>query len=122
MNALQHTIVHFELPADNPESLKKFYEEAFGWEIQKVEGPIEYWLIATGPPGESVGGGMYRKDSPEQKPLNYVGVESVDEYSKKIQGLGGKIIRKEEVPGEGRSAFVLDPEGNFFALWESTKE
>ena len=119
---MQHTVVHFEIPADDPEALKKFYEETFGWEIKKVEGPIEYWLIATGPPGESVGGGMYRKESPDQKLVNYIGVESVDEYRKKVEGLGGKILDKGEVPGEGYYAIALDPEGNPFALWQSTKE
>ncbi|MFQ5871591.1 MAG: VOC family protein [Candidatus Geothermarchaeales archaeon] len=119
---MDHTIVHFEIPADNPEALKKFYEETFGWGIKKAEGPMEYWLISTAPEGEGVGGGMFRKDSPDQKPLNYIGVESVDEYSKKIEGLGGNVVNKGEVPGEGRFAVFLDPEGNAFALWESTKE
>ena len=117
---MHHTIVHFEIPADNPEALKEFYEEAFGWGFKRAEGPIEYWLISTAP--EGAGGGLFRKESPDQKPLNYIGVESVDEYSKKIEGLGGKVVNKGEVPGEGRFAVVSDPEGNAIALWESTKE
>jgi uncharacterized protein len=32
---MDHTIVHFEIPADNPERATKFYCELFGWEIQK---------------------------------------------------------------------------------------
>jgi len=46
---------------------------------------------------------MFRRDSPDQKPLSYIGVESVDEYSKKIEGLGGKIVKKGEFPGKGAS-------------------
>lgn len=29
-----HTIVHFEIPADDVERAKKFYQQLFGWEIQ----------------------------------------------------------------------------------------
>ena len=32
---MDHTIVHFEIPADNPERATQFYRELFGWEIQK---------------------------------------------------------------------------------------
>ena len=42
---MDHTIVHFEIPADHPERATKFYRELFGWEIQKwsSEGGPE-WL------------------------------------------------------------------------------
>jgi hypothetical protein len=40
--------VHFEIPANQPESLTKFYSEVFGWKFQKaaLPGP-EYWLCET---------------------------------------------------------------------------
>lgn len=41
-------VVHFEIPADDPERSIKFYETVFGWTIEKWDGPIEYWLIITG--------------------------------------------------------------------------
>ncbi len=40
---MDHTVVHFEIPAQNIEKLKKFYEEVFNWKIIQAEGPIEYW-------------------------------------------------------------------------------
>jgi len=33
------TIVHFEIPADNPESLSKFYSEVFRWKFEKSSIP-----------------------------------------------------------------------------------
>ena len=30
---MDHTIVHFEIPANDVQKLKKFYEEALGWKI-----------------------------------------------------------------------------------------
>jgi predicted enzyme related to lactoylglutathione lyase len=40
------TIVHFEIPSDDIERSKKFYNELFGWNIEKWSGlseGMEYW-------------------------------------------------------------------------------
>jgi predicted enzyme related to lactoylglutathione lyase len=118
------TIVHFEIPAKDVEKMRKFYSGLFGWKIEKAPGPIPYWTIETVPidknmtplkPG--VNGGMYEKDSMEQRPVNYISVDSIDEYIKKIQASGGKIVQeKQEVQGVGWIAVALDPEGNQFAM------
>jgi uncharacterized protein len=116
--------MHFEIPANNIEKLKKFYEEVFGWQIIQAEGPMEYWLIQTVPvdangmllrPG--VNGGMYKKPQSDIKPLNYFAVESISDFLAKIEKLGGKLIQpKQEVPNVGWIAAAQDPEGNQFAL------
>jgi len=124
---VDHTIVHFEIPADDVQKLIKFYSELFGWKIQKTPGPVEYWSIETVPVNKKgepirpgVNGGMMKRQNPEHKPVNYILVESVDEYIKKIEALGGKVIvPKMEVPGIGWWALALDPEGNQFAILES---
>jgi predicted enzyme related to lactoylglutathione lyase len=124
---MDHTIVHFEIPADDVEKLRKFYGELFGWKIEKMPGPMEYWGIATVPVNEKgmpqrpgVNGGMMKRQNPEHKPVNYIAVESVDEYVKKIEALGGRVIvPKTEVPGIGWWASALDPEGNQFAILQS---
>jgi predicted enzyme related to lactoylglutathione lyase len=57
------------------------------------------------------------------KPINYISVESVEEYSKKVEALGGKIVvTKMEIPGLGWWALALDPEGNSFGLLEYMKK
>jgi len=127
---LNHTIVHFEIPASDVEKLKNFYGKLFDWKIEKVPGPSDYWLIKTVPTDESgvpkeqgVNGGMMKKQDPNQRATNYISVESVDEYSKKVQQLGGRIIvSKQEIPEMGYFAICIDPEGNVFALWESILE
>ncbi len=124
---MDHTIVHFEIPADDVEKLKKFYGKLFGWKIEKMPGPMEYWGIETVPVDEKgmavragVNGGMMKRQNPEHKPVNYIAVESVDEYAKKIETLGGKVlVPKMEVPGIGWWALALDPEGNQFAILQS---
>jgi predicted enzyme related to lactoylglutathione lyase len=121
---MDHTIVHFEIPAQDVDKLKQFYEQVFGWKIIQYPSPLDYWLIQTVPVDEKgaplrqgVNGGMFRKQEPGIKPINYFAVESINDYLARIQKLGGKVISpKQEVPNVGWIAAAEDPEGNQFAL------
>ena len=86
------TFIHFEIPADDVEKLNTFYGKLFGWKIVKMLGPTEYRGIQTVPVDEKgmllrndVNGGIIKRQNPEDKPVNYIAVESVDEYVKKIE-------------------------------------
>jgi predicted enzyme related to lactoylglutathione lyase len=46
-----------------------------------------------------------------------VDVSSLDEYAKKVEGLGGRI-KVPEVPGNGWFVLCIDIENNMFDLWE----
>ena len=121
---MDNTIIHFEIPATDVEKLKRFYAGLFGWKIAKYPGPMEYWMIQTVPVDEKgmllrsgVNGGMYKKQQAEQKPVNYISVDLIDESIEKVTKLGGKIISpKQEVPNVGWIATAVDPEGNQIAL------
>jgi predicted enzyme related to lactoylglutathione lyase len=126
---MDHTVVHFEIPADNPERATKFYHELFGWDIQKWAsdaGP-EYWMVRTVPTdGEGrptaagVNGGLMRRMAPGQSVVNYIGVERVDECVRKAERLGATVLMsKTPVPGMGWFAQLHDTEGNVFAVWET---
>ena len=114
------TIVHFEIPADDIELLRKFYSEVFGWKFEKASMPeMEYWMITTGPRGKSVGGGMYKKMAREG-PRNFIAVSDIDEAIGRFSRAGGReIVGKQEVPKMGWSYIGADPEGNVIALWEA---
>jgi predicted enzyme related to lactoylglutathione lyase len=113
-------VVHFEIPADNPERAIAFYQNVFGWEIEKWEGPMEYWLIMTGPEEEpGIDGGLTRRTEPGMGTENTIGVASIDEYLTKIEASGGKVLRpKSTVPGVGYLAYCQDTEGNTFGLMQ----
>jgi uncharacterized protein len=129
------TIVHFEIPSDNLERTKKFYTELFGWKMEKMPGTNqrEYWTFFTttndrgsssgGGEGDelrTVSGGMMERQMPQEPIMIYIGVDSVTEYSNKVERLGGKVIKqKTEVPGYGWFAICTDTENNGFALWEA---
>jgi len=116
------TIVHFDVPAEDLKRAKIFYEKLFEWKIEPVPGPMEYYNIVTKDENgkEGIGGGMGKRGQPEQKITNYIGVSSIDEYVKKVQDLGGRIIMpKTTIPGFGYLATFLDSEGNTLGLWET---
>ena len=114
------TIVHFEIAATDAEKLSQFYSKAFGWKFEKAPMPgMDYWLISTGPRGKSVGGGMYRKMGPDDRPRNFIHVDQIDDAIATFKSAGGsEIVGKMEVPGMGWSFIGADPEGNHIALWE----
>jgi predicted enzyme related to lactoylglutathione lyase len=119
------TIVHFDIPADDPARAKNFYGKLFGWKFEKPFGTMEYYLFDTqdleGKPG--VGGGLGKREKADEKMMSYIGVASIDEYLPKIEELGGKILApKMPVPGWGYLAICMDTENNMFGLWEDNKE
>ena len=126
------TIVHFEIPADDIERSKKFYADLFRWKIEKWPGTdsgsslsdMEYWMITTTDEkgDKALGGGMMKRQGPQQPIINYIDVKSVDEYSSKVQQLGGKVhVPKMAVPGMGYLAVCLDTENNAFGIWETNE-
>ena len=122
---MDHTVVHFEIPADDPERASKFYRELFGWEIQKMgaDGGPEYWMVSTVPtdakgqplrPG--VNGGIARRQHAGHPPVNYVSVGSVDEHLQKAKRLGAEQVVPKTL---GWFAWLKDTEGNVLGIWES---
>ena len=55
-------IVHFEVMAEDPTRAVKFYQNVFGWHVNKWEGDEEaYWLVTTGTEGEGINGGIAQR-------------------------------------------------------------
>lgn len=114
------SIVWFEVPADDLNRAKKFYQSMFGWKFAKLPAAInDYWHIDTGGPDASPDGGMMPRMHAQQPITNYVSVPSVSKAAVKVEKLGGTVCKpKTAVPGMGYFAICLDTEGNTFALWE----
>ena len=107
------TIVHFDVPAVDLERAAEFYRGLFGWKVERMPGPMEYYGITTtdreGRP--ALGGGMGRKNEWDTGMTNYVGVRSIGETSARVVELGGTIALPR-----------TDTEGNRFGLWEDLPE
>lgn len=112
--------IHFEIPADNPERAIGFYQKAFGWKIQKWEGPMPYWLVQTGEEGPGIDGGLHLREHAGQGTVNTIGVTQLDEAVRQVQAAGGKVAApKVAIPGVGWLAYCTDTEGNTFGLMQS---
>lgn len=113
--------IHFEIPSDNPEGAATFYGAVFGWTFQKWEGPMEYWMVTTGPDGEpGINGGLMRKRPGADRVVNTIGVESVDDAVAKITAIGGSVaVPKMAIRGVGWLAYCADPDGNLFGIMQN---
>lgn len=116
---MNHTIIHFEIPAGDLDKMKAFYRNVFGWKYGEVP-EMDYTVIQTVPTDErgmikepGVNGGIYKRTAKEQVPLNYISVEDVDEFIDRAVKNGGKVrTAKTPIPHVGDIAVIIDPEGN----------
>jgi uncharacterized protein len=111
-------VVHFELGVTNPERAIKFYSGVFGWTIQKYGGPMDYYLVDTGDPKEpGINGGLVVNKDAQPRTVNTIAVENLDEFMKKVEAAGGKIVvPKMAIPGVGWLAYFNDTEGNLVGM------
>jgi predicted enzyme related to lactoylglutathione lyase len=113
-------VVHFEIPADNPERAEKFYSETFGWKFQKWAGPQDYWPVTTGPneqPG--INGGLLRRPHPGAPVVNTIQVEDLNKSLEAVAKHGGKtVVPRMAIPGVGHLAYCQDTEGNTLGVMQ----
>lgn len=113
-----HSIVHIEIPANDPATGSKFYADLFGWNIQ-VDPSFNYHMFQAEPgPGGGfveVGGmGGYKPG----EVLIYVSTDDIDASLARAESLGGKtVVPKTEIPNMGWFAFFTDPTGNRIGLF-----
>lgn len=115
-------LVHFDIPADDPTGLAEFYREALGWTVEApMPGYDNYMLIETGE--GAVGGGMHKRETRDERPVNYYLVDDIEEYNSRVVRSGGQVLVEHvEVPGFGEMSVCLDPDGNSFGLWKAAGE
>jgi uncharacterized protein len=65
---------------------------------------------------------MSKRQMPQQQITNFIHIKSVDEYSSKVERLGGKVVvPKTAIPGMGYYAVCLDTETNSFGIFEPSE-
>ena len=113
-------VVHFEIYTNDPEAVRPFYEDVFGWKINKFEGgPVEYWVVTTGDDKEpGINGGLTRpRQGQSPGTLNTIAVSSLEQTIKEIEKCGGRIcVPKMTIPKVGWLAYAQDPAANVFGI------
>ena len=108
-------VVHFEIPADDPERAIAFYRAAFGWEIARATGPVAYWTAKTGD-GAGINGAFVRRGDVDAT-TNTVAVPDLDAAVADVERLGGRIEGAPiAIAGAGRFCYARDTEGNLIGL------
>lgn len=125
---MEHNMVGwFEIPVEDMERARKFYEEVFDISISvhDLDGIIMGWFPAahgkSGSPGSLVKHKMYTP-SDTAGPLLYFTCKDLAVELSKVTPAGGSIIqqKKEIGGGHGHMALIKDSEGNRIALHSSS--
>jgi len=124
----ENNVVHFEIYANDPSALSRFYSSLFDWKIEQMPHMDYRWVQtvetdASRKPSEpgGINGGMIQR--PEGYDgnawISYVLVKSIEATTDRAQTLGAKLMKgKSAVPGMGWFAMFVDPQGNHFAIWQ----
>lgn len=111
---------YFEFVSNDPEKTAAFYRDVLGWEVRRVDGPVEYWLLSSGDastPG--INGGLTRAGGPFRagETINTMEVDDVDAAITRVEANGGAVVSpKTTIPGFGYQAFVRDNAGILIGL------
>lgn len=121
-------VVHFEMPAKDLERVKKFYTEAFGWDMVQYGPEMGNYVVAQtvetddkGMPQQpgAINGGFWVPDenTPVQPPHVVIAVENIEETVETIKNAGGEIQGVPmDIPGVGNYVSIKDTEGNIVGV------
>ena len=123
----------FDIPVDDMERAKRFYERIFGWDIHPIAGSGgDFHAAHTVTVDENdepqirgaINGGLFKRGTHGlNETFLEVTVPSIDEYLKKIEAEGGQMVKpKGPILDIAFFAVVNDTEGNVIGLWENVKK
>lgn len=115
-------VIHFEMPAVNNKRAKKFYENAFGWEMNQTGPEFGNYLLATTSPVDKKGthknkgainGGFFKKGPFGTIPHIVISVDNLEKHMDIVKKAGGKVLGKPiDIPNIGSFVMFKDSEGN----------
>jgi predicted enzyme related to lactoylglutathione lyase len=122
---MSNPFCHVELATDDVAKAKKFYKSVFSsWKLDDMKGGgMPYTMIKVG--GTGVGGGMMKKQMPNQPTawLPYVQVDDVKKTIAKAQKSGAQVVVDYMSIGDmGAIGVFIDPTGAGLGVWEQGKK
>jgi predicted enzyme related to lactoylglutathione lyase len=119
-------VIHFEIIGTNPEGLRAYYGDLFGWEFDTsspvsdaVSEPENYGFVQPSPTSDGVGipGGVGGGAGYRGRAIFYVGVPDVEAALQKAESLGGtRKMGPDQAPNGLVVGQFTDPEGNLIGL------
>ncbi len=129
-----NAVVHFEMPGDDMERMKKFYESVFSWKINQMGADFGGYVVAQTDETDDKGmlkktnrinGGFFKKGSNTltNGPSLVISVDDISEAEKKITEAGGKVLSEVvEIPTIGKYATFEDTEGNRLSVLQPSSQ
>jgi predicted enzyme related to lactoylglutathione lyase len=118
--------VHFEIIGADPERLRGYYAELFGWDFdtstpvsEAVSEPANYGFVAQPDGGGGIGipGGVGGGSGYDPRVTFYVGVPDVEVALQRAESLGGiRTMGPAQAPSGLVVGHFTDPEGNLVGL------
>ncbi|HET9826701.1 MAG TPA: VOC family protein [Chitinophagaceae bacterium] len=110
-------VIHFEIPASDPNAVVKFFQDTFGWKIERYSDQ-PYWLCTTGKGDEAgIDGAIMQKESGAHHVQNTIGVDNIEESRKTIVANGGTLTSEVmDIPNIGKFCYFKDPDGNVHGI------
>ena len=114
-------VVHFEVMAQDAETLQSYYSDLFGWEINS-DNPVNYGIVSrdgnTNPDGIGIGGGVgAAPEGYDGHATFYVEVPDVEAALAKAESLGGsRMMGPEAVMDQVEIGLFNDPEGHLVGV------
>lgn len=115
-------VVQFEIGCEDRERAETFYGLLFGWKSRPY-GPSSVHMTTCADRGID-GHITALEDEPRRYVMLYVEVDDLEAACERAESLGGRVVvRATPLPvGEGRFAWLSDPEGNYVGLLEGARE
>lgn len=124
--AEQRRVVHFEIPFDDGERAREFYQTVFGWQMMPMP-EMSYTITMTGPSSDEgpteagfINGGMMQRGGDFTGPNLVIDVPNIDDALAEVDKAGGStVVARQAVGDMGFTAYFKDTEGNLVGLWET---
>ncbi|MAQ98952.1 MAG: glyoxalase [Oceanospirillaceae bacterium] len=108
--------------ANDPESLRSWYQKHLGIDVQDWGGTVFSWAdpddkTVSGSTTWSVGDGAYFKPGNASFMVNYR-VDDLMALLDVLKSEGCEVMDNTDISDYGKFGWVIDPEGNKVELWE----
>lgn len=134
MSNRMYPVIHFEMPAEDRDRAKQFYESVFGWQITPMGPEMGDFSLAFTTATDTtsrmpkklgaINGGFYKRTRPDEQTKVTILVDDIATIAKQVKAAGGRFLpaaqggEVDEIPGVGLFATLIDPEGNLVTIYE----
>jgi uncharacterized protein len=114
-------ITHIDIPVQDMQQARAFYQTLFGWQIEEIPGYEGYPMWQA--PNRVSGGGLAPRSEGFTQPRSYVEVDSIEETLAQATENGGTVLmQRQPISETSWWAILQDPDGNVVGLYEGTTD